>query len=239
MADFQIPVFLYGSGINKGVGSRDYLRDLPQPRRDAEARGEVKMLLLPRQPERAMAEHEVPDDLVTQNMIHRYLQLDPPFATVQQEFQVIIRDIDYTYVQGVFFSTVSAACVTIERLLNRARIELHPHVSPKIGSLWGKEATNEWSPNIDALETWGYLEADFASELRAMYRDIRCRYLHTGAINDLAADALQSARAGHRLLGLFVGFPPDLFTFVDGRLTCRNEADPRFIALYKPHRTSV
>ena len=139
----------------------------------------------------------MPDALVTPAIAQRYLELDPPFATVNQEFQAIIAEIDYTYVHGVFFSTVSASCVTIERVLNLARISLHPHC-PKIKELWGKGPSNEWYENIEALISWGYLEQDFANELKTIYRDIRCRYLHSGEIKNLSADALRSARADHR-----------------------------------------
>ena len=43
MAGSQIPIFLYGA--------RKWVLELPPGRRDAEARGAVKMLVLPRQPE--------------------------------------------------------------------------------------------------------------------------------------------------------------------------------------------
>jgi hypothetical protein len=101
------------------------------------------MLLVPRQPEATLTDGDVPDTLVTTAMVERYLELNPPFATVNQEFQTTITEIDYTYVHGVFFSTVSASCVTIERVLNLARIALHPHC-PKIKELWNKGPSNEW-----------------------------------------------------------------------------------------------
>jgi hypothetical protein len=226
MPDSTIPVFL--------LGARKWILELPADRRETEARRAVKMLVLPRQPEASMADGDVPDPLVTTAMVKRYLELNPPFATVNQEFQNVITEIDYTYVHGIFFSTVSASCVTIERVLNLARITLHPHC-PKIKELWGKGPSNEWFDNIDALKSWGYLDADFANELRAMYREIRCRYLHSGQIRDLATDALNSARAAHHVLGLFVGFPPELFTFTNGRMSCNNVGDPRYLALYLPH----
>ena len=228
MTDSHIPIFLYVA--------RKWILELPPGRRDAEARGAVKMLVLPRQPEATMTDSDVPDALVTPAMLERYLELDPPFATLNQEFQTVITEIDYSYVHGMLFSTVSASCVTIERVLNIARITLHPHC-PKIKDLWGKGPSNEWYENIDALVSWGYLDPDFANELRTMYREIRCRYLHSGDIKDLAADALKSARAAYRIIGLFVGFPPDLFTFVEGRLACKNVGDPRYVALYLPHMT--
>ena len=42
------------------------------------------MLVLPRQPEATMSDADVPDALVTRVMVERYLELDPPFATVNQ-----------------------------------------------------------------------------------------------------------------------------------------------------------
>jgi hypothetical protein len=228
VTDRQIQVFL--------CGSRTWLLGLPPERREAEARRAVKMLLLPRLPESVATDGDVPDALVTRGMVERYLELSPPFATVDQAFQDVIAEIDYTYVHGVFFSTVSASCVTIERVLNQARIALHPYCSPRISTLWGKGPLNDWGENIDALVSWGYIPADFATELRTMYREIRCRYLHSRVIANLAADALTSARAAYRVLAIFVGFPPDLFTFAQGRLVCLNDLDPRYLALYLPRK---
>lgn len=226
--DRQIPIFL--------LGARQWIRELRPDRREVEARRAVKMLILPRLPDRPMTDSEVPDALVTAAMVERYLELDPPFATVNQEFQAIITEIDYTYVQGNFFSTVSASCVTIERILNLARIELHHHC-PKIKDLWGKGPLNEWYGNIEALQGWGYLDPDFAKDLETIYRDIRCRYLHSGAIKDFQADALTSARAAYRLLGLLVGFPPDLFGFEAARMKCKDTSDPRYLVFYLPYMT--
>jgi hypothetical protein len=144
VSNSQIPIFLYGA--------RKWIFELPPERRDIEARKHVKMLVLPRRPETAMTDGEVPEALVATAMVERYLELDPPFATVNQEFQAIISEIDYTYVHGVFFSTVSASCVTIERVLNLTRLSLHPHCA-KIKDLWGKGPSNEWYENIDALKS--------------------------------------------------------------------------------------
>jgi hypothetical protein len=82
MTDSHIPIFLYGA--------RKWILELPPGRRDAEARGAVKMLVLPRQPEATMTDSDVPDALVTPAMLERYLELDPPFATLNQEFQTVI-----------------------------------------------------------------------------------------------------------------------------------------------------
>ena len=92
MTDSQIPIFLYGA--------RQWIRDFPPEAGEAEARREVKMLVLPRKPAAAMTDGDVPDALVTSAMTKRYLELDPPFATVNQQFQEVIIEIDYTYVHG-------------------------------------------------------------------------------------------------------------------------------------------
>jgi hypothetical protein len=213
--------------------TRTGLDSLTPERRIDEVRRSVKMFILPRQPEGMMLDSMVPDHLVTQAMVERFLALTPPIASVIPEYQDIINEIEYTYVVGMFFSTVSASCVSTERLLNQARIELHRY-HPKIKELWGKGPSNAWAENIEALQTWGYIDDEFGQELKALYTEVRCRYLHSGPINDLRADALRSARAAYRLLGIFLGFPEDLFRFTS-RIECLNNQDPRFVAFYKPH----
>lgn len=111
------------------------------------------MFVLPREHDGPMFDSQVPDHLVSDQMVERYLQLSPPIAAVIPEFQRIIDEIERTYVIGAFFATVSASCVTTERLLNMARIELHQY-HPKIKSLWDKGPSNSWDENIDALATW-------------------------------------------------------------------------------------
>jgi len=213
--------------------TRTGLDSLTPERRMAEARRAVKMFVLPRRPEGMMLDSMVPDHLVTDAKVERFLQLQPPIASVIPEFQDILNEIEYTYVVGMFFSATSASCVTIERLLNFARIELHVH-HEKIKELWGKGPSNSWNENIEALHTWGYLDDEFASELKAFYTEVRCRYLHSGLITDLPADALRSARSAYRLLGIFLGFPNGLFRFTSC-IECLNQQDPRFVAFYKPH----
>lgn len=212
--------------------TRTGLDSLTPESRMAGARRRVKMFVLPRPPEGIIFDSMVPDELVTDAMVERFLQREPPIASVIPEFQNIINEIEYTYVLGMFFSTTSAPCVAIERLLNLARIELHPH-HKKIKRLWGKGPSTSWDENIEALQSWGYLDDQFAAEMKALYTEVRCQYLHSGLITDLSADALRSARAAYRLLGLFLGFPTDLFRFTS-HIECLNQQDPRFVAFYKP-----
>lgn len=213
--------------------SRSILHGLPRDRQIAEAKRSVKMFLLPQELAAPMGDNDVPDHLVSDQMADRYITLSPPMASVIPEFQTIINEIERSYVVGLFFSALSTSCVAMERMLNLARIELHPY-HPKFKELWGKGASNQWEENIDALRTWGYLNSTFADELRDIYQNVRCRYLHSGAIGDMAADAFCAATAAYKLLGTFLGFPADLFRFTS-HIECLNTEDPRFLAFYKSH----
>ena len=181
-----------------------------------------------------MSDDQVPDHLVSEDMVDRYLALIPPIFAVIPEFQSVINEIERAYVRGLYFSAVSSGCVAIERMLNLARIELHHH-HPKIKELWGKGASNSWGPNIDALLKWGYLDERFAAELSTLYEEVRNAYLHSSPLGDLEANALRTANAAYKLIGIFLGFPPDLFRFNNGQLECTNNADPRFVVFYQPH----
>lgn len=213
--------------------SRAIFQVLPPDRALAEARRHVKMFVLAHEHTRPMSDSDVPEHLISNQMAERYMALSPPFAAVIPEFQAIINEIERAYVVGLFFSTLSASCVAIERMLNLARIELHPHHA-KIKELWGKGPLNSWVENIEALRLWGYLDESFAKDLTDLYQDLRCRYLHSGAIGDMAADALRAAKLAYVLIGAFLGFPPDLFKFTS-QIECINTSDPRFLAFYKPH----
>lgn len=214
--------------------TRNILRGLPLDRRLPEARRNVKMFLVPREQGHPMSDADVPDYLVTDDMVERYLALSPPVASVIPEFQTVIIEIEHSYVLGLFFSALSASCAAIERLLNLARIELHRHHT-KIKSLWNKGASNSWEENIDALQKWDYLDDSFALELNKIYRDIRCRYLHSAPISEMSADAFRVASAAHKLLGMFLGFPENLFRFTSQGFECMNTSDPRYVAFYVPH----
>jgi len=124
----------------------------------------------------------------------------------------------------------------IERLLNQARIALHKHHTDKVvKKLWNKDAVPVWDPNIDALKKWDYLDDTFASELSDIYVEVRCRYLHSGEIQNIRRDALRVITAAYKLMTIFIGFPEDLFSFKGGALACKNETDPRFLEFYKPY----
>lgn len=203
----------------------------PEDRRMAEARRCTKICLARHARSASFMDTDMPDSLVDDDAVRRFLEIEPPLAAVVPEFQAIIDEIEETYVGGLYFAAVSAACVSIERMLNLARIELHPYHS-KIKQLWGKGPSNAWDENVDALGSWGYFDATFADELKAICVDVRNRYLHSGAIADMRADALRAVKAAYKLLGIFLGFPQDLFRFTSG-IECSNPNDPRFKAFYE------
>ncbi|SRR6266545_1141616 len=210
--------FFYPVKLNMTRGS---LHDLPEPLAAATARGHVALLL------RAFTGD------VTDQAIARYREIDPPIAAIVPTFQGIIDEIELAYVAGLRFSAISAACVSIERLLNFVRAALQPFHLP-IKSLYGKGALNSWHPNIDALEGWGYLDGLLATELRGLYDDVRNRYLHSGDIASMQCDAKRAVVAAYRSITAFLGFPRDLFAIGPG-IECLNPQDPRFLAFYKPH----
>lgn len=191
------------------------------------------MLLVPRHAMEPISDSMIPDYLVTHAMLERFLEIWPPIASIIPKFQEVIDEIETAYVRGEFFFAVSAACVTIERLLNFARIELQKY-HPVRKELWGKGPLNEWKGNIDSLREWGYLDRGFADELTNMYTDIRCKYLHSGDITNMPAEARASVTAAYKLLKIFLGFPEELFDFTGG-ITCKSESDPRFKAFYLPN----
>jgi hypothetical protein len=212
--------------------TRNSVLRLPPERRRDEARREVKMFLVPADPPQTVFDRMIPDYFVSESMIDRYLEITPPVMAVIPEFQEITKEIERAYVRGDLFSALSAACVSIERLLNLARISLHKH-HPKIKKLWRKGPSDKWGENIEALMQWGYLDPAFAHELQSIFKDVRCRYLHSACIADLRGDALRSVNAAYRLLTIFLGFPEDLFRLTAG-IECTNISDPRFIEFYLP-----
>jgi hypothetical protein len=210
--------------------TRNACRTGDEEHRRSEARRTVKLFLVPR--DASMSDAMVPDYLVSESMIDRFLSIEPPHLRCTTDFDVIIEEIERTYVLGAFFSTLSASVVTVERVLNMARIELHKLVSPKIGELWNKEAINEWEPNIDALTTWNYLNERLARELSVVYKEIRCHYLHSGDTTNLRADSLRAVQAAYGLLNGLIGFPPRLFK-VGSTIECLSPSDPLAQVFYE------
>ena len=168
------------------IGSERYLPD--GPFRRAEAGRSVKMFYVPKGAHEFVIDSAIPDLLVTEPMIDRYLELRPPQFRVTTTFDLIIAEIERAFVFGHFFAAVAASVVTIERMLNDARIRLHDHTSPKLKDLWGKGPLNEWSGNIDALVKWGYLRPELAAELKSVF-EIRCQHLHSAPITSAEDDA--------------------------------------------------
>jgi hypothetical protein len=207
---------------------------MPPAIRKTAAMKDAKMLIIPKALKQGIFDFDIPDKLVSEEMAERYLEIRPPAFSLIPDYQLVIDEIEQSYVIGNDFSSLSASCVVIERLLNQARITLHKH-HKVIKKLWGKGPTNEWYPNIDTLKKWGYLEDTFATELSDIYREVRCRYLHCGEIQNMRQDALRTITAAYRLMTIFIGFPEDLFSWTGGGLACKNEADPRFLEFYKPY----
>lgn len=203
--------------------------DAPEEFRRSEAARSVRMFLIPLGVE--LTDADVPRYLVTDAMVDRYLSIEPPRFRATTDYDSIIESIEHSYVLGLYFSALSSAVVTMERLLNIARIELHKEVPTKIGKLWGKGPLNEWEGNIEALESWGYLVPDLATELRRLF-GVRCQYLHSGDISSLQVDVLAAIKGAYALIGCLIGFPPHLFTCADGKIVCLNPADPLVKVFY-------
>jgi hypothetical protein len=214
--------------------TRNAILSMPPVFRKAEAMKEVKMFVVPKSLRRNIFDYDISDKLVSEEMADRYLEIAPPVFAIIPDYQLVINEIEQSYVIGNDFSALSASCVVVERLLNQARIALHKH-HKAIKQLWDKGSTNEWYPNIDALKEWGYLDDVFADELSAIYRDIRCKYLHCGEIQNMRQDALRVIAVAYKLMTIFIGFPEDLFSWIGGCPTCKNENDPRFLEFYKPY----
>ncbi len=216
--------------------ARNALRGLSPALQRERARDYVKLQLVPPDGGGVVSSAMIPDCLVSEAMIDRYLAITPPVASIMPEFQGVIGEIERTYVRGDLFSAISAACVSTERLLNIARIRLHKY-HPRIKRLWNKGPSNAWDENIDALHSWGYFDDAFAEELKALYKDVRNRYLHSGPLEDAGADAPRMIGAAYRLIGIFFGFPEDLFNLAT-EIGCINPSDPRFQEFYLPELRS-
>lgn len=201
----------------------------------SEARNIVKLFLAI---DISMADKDIPDYLVSEPMIDRFLAIEPPQFCALTEFHQIIAEIERSYVFGLFFSALASAVVTIERVLNMARIAVHKDMRPIFKELWDKGAITDWDPNIEALVAWKYLNEDLGTELSDLYKSVRCRYLHSQPIATLEQDCLRSIKAAYRLLDEILGLPARLFT-IGPEITCLMPNDPLVRAFYIPHTTPV
>lgn len=200
----------------------------------AEARKRIKFFLVPEDPTTIISDDMVPDYLVSDSMTQRFLSVEPPLMRSVLEFDTIITEIERTFVLGSFVSAISTSVVTIERLLNVARIELHPYATPKIKALWGKGPSNAWLENIEALLRWGFIDEELATELTSLY-DIRCQYLHSSSIANAEADALRCVQGAYAFLKQIIGFPEHLFSMASGAIECSDTNHPLYRVFYAPN----
>jgi len=146
----KIPIFLNCT--------RNAILAMPPVLRKTAAMKEVKMFVVSKALRRGIfdIDKNIPDALVSEEMAERYLEITPPKLSLIPDYQLVINEIEQSYVIGNDFSALSASCVVIERLLNQARIDLHKYHKDKVfKKLWIKDALNEWHPNINALKEWG------------------------------------------------------------------------------------
>lgn len=181
-----------------------------------------------------ITEASIADELVTDSMIDRYLIIEPPQTLVMPEFDTIVNEIERAYVFGLYFSALSAACVSIERTLNLLRINLHPFHPGTAKEIKGQGPIVNWKQNIDALVQWGYLQGDDSTGLLRKQYFIRSKYLHSGPLDELPADTLTSINVAYDLLKKTLAFPESLFTFSNGGIRCKDPSHPLFLAFYKP-----
>ena len=106
--------------------------------RRAESKKHIRLFLAQKDAGQVIWDSMIPDYLVTDSMVDRFLAIDPPEVRVPSTFDTVIEEIERTYVIGLPFSALSAAVVTIERVLNEARIRLHNLVTQKSKISGGK-----------------------------------------------------------------------------------------------------
>lgn len=222
----------YNIRINFTRNSVRHIADVALKR--ARARSDVKFFLAPADSTQAITAEMIADELVTDSMIDRYLGIEPPQTLVMPEFDTIVNEIERAYVFGLYFSALSAACVSIERTLNLLRIQLHPFHPGTATDLEGKGPIDNWKKNIDALVEWGYLQEDDSTGLLRAQYFIRSKYLHSGPLDELPADTLTSINVAYDLLKKTLAFPDSLFMFSNGGIRCKDPSHPLFIAFYKP-----
>ena len=220
--------------VNLNIGTARYLPE-SNPFRRVEARKSIKCFHIPKGVG-GLVDSLVPDDLVTDAMVNRYLAIRPPLYRITAAFDPIIEEIERTYVLGHTFSSIASSVVATERMLNEARIKLHNHESPKLTKLWGKGPMNDWEPNINALRQWDYIQPSLADELLAVYK-IRCSYLHSGSIDTLEVDSPRCVTAAFDVLTEFIGFPERLFQ-IGSTIECLDKFHPLFEVFYKPALSS-
>ena len=100
--------------VDLNMGSARYFPE--GPFRQAEARRSVKMFHVPKDVGAAVVDSLVPDFLVTDSMVARYLEIRPPQFRITTSFDLIISEIERTFVLGQFFAALAASVVTIERM---------------------------------------------------------------------------------------------------------------------------
>ncbi|MBV8519309.1 MAG: hypothetical protein JO197_18085 [Acidobacteria bacterium] len=215
--------------------TRNSVRHLPDPvLKRAVARTHVRLFLAPPDSSQIISDASIPDYLVTDSMIDRYLIIEPPQASVMPEFDAIVNEIERAYVFGLYFSALSAACVSIERTLNLLRIKLHPFHPGTATEIEGLGPIDNWKKNIDALVQWGYLQEDDSTALLRKQYFIRSKYLHSGPLDELPVDTLTSINVAYDLLKMTLAFPNSLFMYSSGGIRCKDPSHPLFVAFYKP-----
>lgn len=98
--------------------TRNAFFNMPPAIRKAEAKKEVKMFVVPKALRHGIYDKDIPDALVSEEMAERYLEITPPVVSIIPDYQLIIDEIEQSYVIGNDFSAISSSCVVIERLLN-------------------------------------------------------------------------------------------------------------------------
>ncbi len=89
--------------------TRNTCRVSDEIRRRAEARRTVKLFVVPRDAGMAISDAMVPDYLVTDSMIDRFLEIEPPQTRGTTAFDTVIEEIERAYILGMFFSALSAS----------------------------------------------------------------------------------------------------------------------------------
>jgi hypothetical protein len=112
------------------------------------------------------------------------------------------------FVMGAYYPALTAVCTLGERILNHLLLELRDHyqLSPEYAELATVKSSSNWRKMIPALESWGVLLPEAATQFRELL-ELRNRAIHynPGIAEKQREMAIAAQKHLHRIISIQFG----------------------------------
>ena len=176
-----------------------------------------------------------------ENKYKRYISFRPPSLRVIMEYHALLQEIEDSYVDGLYYPSLTSACCLGERIFNILILRLRDYykTSEHYKHIYQKESFNDRTKSIEILCDWKVINSDDIKTKYEELQKIRHGVIHFNKLEDIEVKAINALRIIYDITTYFfaVGSRKDIYFWCPGEIYVKKEAEqiPFIKEMILPH----